>query len=102
MHWLPLSLPSFTGFSEEACVPDKPLQLSSPCFFSPQETEISSRRKECEALEAEVKKKNQTCQTLVSAPKIYAGLWARRTRAKIDLYLRALPAIITHERLVGK
>ncbi|XP_071338421.1 RIMS-binding protein 2 isoform X10 [Trachinotus anak] len=28
------------------------------------ETEISTRRKECEALEAEVKKKNQTCQTL--------------------------------------
>ncbi|KAF0033528.1 hypothetical protein F2P81_013594 [Scophthalmus maximus] len=30
----------------------------------PRETEISNRRKECEALEAEVKKKNQTCQTL--------------------------------------
>ncbi|PWA18406.1 hypothetical protein CCH79_00009782 [Gambusia affinis] len=29
-----------------------------------EETEISTRRKECEALEAEVKKKNQTCQTL--------------------------------------
>uniref|UniRef100_A0A671TME3 RIMS-binding protein 2 n=1 Tax=Sparus aurata TaxID=8175 RepID=A0A671TME3_SPAAU len=28
------------------------------------ETEISTRRKECEALEEEVKKKNQTCQTL--------------------------------------
>ncbi|XP_063345211.1 RIMS-binding protein 2 isoform X12 [Pelmatolapia mariae] len=28
------------------------------------ETEISTRRKECEALDAEVKKKNQTCQTL--------------------------------------
>ncbi|XP_058492134.1 RIMS-binding protein 2 isoform X15 [Solea solea] len=28
------------------------------------ETEISTTRKECEALEAEVKKKNQTCQTL--------------------------------------
>ncbi|XP_067377589.1 RIMS-binding protein 2 isoform X9 [Channa argus] len=27
-------------------------------------TEISTKRKECEALEAEVKKKNQTCQTL--------------------------------------
>uniref|UniRef100_A0A8D3EDT9 RIMS-binding protein 2 n=1 Tax=Scophthalmus maximus TaxID=52904 RepID=A0A8D3EDT9_SCOMX len=31
------------------------------------ETEISNRRKECEALEAEVKKKNQTCQTLVKS-----------------------------------
>ncbi|TWW61125.1 hypothetical protein D4764_05G0012150 [Takifugu flavidus] len=29
-----------------------------------EETEISTRRKECEALEAEVKRKNQTCQTL--------------------------------------
>lgn len=49
-------------------------------LFPPQETEISTRRKECEALEAEVKKKNQTCQTLVSAPKIYPGLWATGQR----------------------
>ncbi|XP_015225622.1 PREDICTED: RIMS-binding protein 2-like isoform X10 [Cyprinodon variegatus] len=36
------------------------------CTYSvwEKETEISTRRKECEALEAEVKKKNQTCQTL--------------------------------------
>ncbi|CAL8247512.1 unnamed protein product [Merluccius merluccius] len=31
---------------------------------SDQETEISTRRRECEALEAEVKKRHQTCQTL--------------------------------------
>lgn len=43
---------------------------SLPHPLSPQETEISTRRRECEALEAEVKKKNQTCQTLVSALKI--------------------------------
>lgn len=49
---------------------------SCPLLFSPspQETEISTRRKECEALEEEVKKKNQTCQTLVSGPKIHFGL----------------------------
>ncbi|XP_071338419.1 RIMS-binding protein 2 isoform X8 [Trachinotus anak] len=34
------------------------------CCYPCTETEISTRRKECEALEAEVKKKNQTCQTL--------------------------------------
>lgn len=52
-------------------------------FLSPQETEISTRRKECEALEAEVKKKNQTCQTLVSAPKIYLDLWVKGWRLKL-------------------
>lgn len=62
-------------------------QAAVLCFSpSPQETEISTRRKECEALDAEVKKKNQTCQTLVSAPRIYFGLWMKRMEAKIDLY----------------
>lgn len=59
--------------------------LSSSFFFtpSPQETEISTRRKECEALEAEVKKKNQTCQTLVSAPKIYPDHWRKGSSLKL-------------------
>lgn len=70
-------------------------------FFSPQETEISTRRKECEALEAEVKKQNQTCQTLVSAPKIYRWPLSERTDT-IDLYLRALLAIITHRQPLRK
>lgn len=47
-----------------------PNPTPTPHPLPPQETEISTRRRECEALEAEVKKKNQTCQTLVSAPKI--------------------------------
>lgn len=83
---LSLFLFSFTESSQEASVPDKP--SSCPLLFSPspQETEISTRRKECEVLDAEVKKKNQTCQTLVSAPWIYFGLWMKRMEAKIDLY----------------
>lgn len=69
-----------------------------PHPHSPQETEISTRRRECEALEAEVKKKNQTCQTLVSAPKIRPRPLSERTEVGIDLYPRASPAIITsHE-----
>lgn len=53
------------------------------CFFpclSPQETVLSTRQKECDSLEAEVKKKNQTCQTLVSASEIDAQPLSERLK----------------------
>lgn len=43
------------------------IHLTVFIFFFPQETEISRKRKECEVLEEEVKKKSQSCQTLVRA-----------------------------------
>lgn len=95
---------SMLEFTEVACVPHKVLAVIV-CFVSPsslQESEISTRRKECEALEAEVKRKNQTCQTLVSAPKIHPRPLSERTEAKIDLYLIVLSAVITHKGLLGK
>lgn len=72
---------SVSMISQEQCFPHNP-----QCFFSPpspQETEISTRRKECEALEAEVKKKNQTCQTLVSAPQIHPDHWMKGWSLKL-------------------
>ncbi|CAG14308.1 unnamed protein product, partial [Tetraodon nigroviridis] len=66
------------------------------------QTEISTRRKECEALEAEVKRKNQTCQTLVSAPKIPPEPLSERTEGKIDSYLIVFSAVITHKRPLGQ
>ncbi|KAM7391645.1 hypothetical protein PAMP_022321 [Pampus punctatissimus] len=52
----------------------------------PAETEISTRRKECEALEAEVKKKNQTCLSKMkcTAPAHKAEsdhVWTKHTAA---------------------
>ena len=40
-----------------------------------------------------MKKKNQTCQTLVSAPKIHPEPVSERTEGKIDSFLIVLSAV---------